>query len=761
MNRFLKHSLFTAVAVGLIFPVHAENIDLRGKVLDQKGKAVKEAEIKLAKHNLSCLSDNSGSFQLSSDVAINPGSIKKIRDFIGIKNKVLELGNLPNASIAVFSINGALLNRIDVEKQNRLFIDELIPRSVNSQTVIISILSGDEKINLKAVKCGSQWLWNNQLKKGVNSANLKKVAVTALDTLVISKPGKATAMIPLSELVADLKNITLLDENPLYGPSVMLGGVEFSVPSKTFKDSLSFKMSTNISDAQIRYTTNGLLPTSSSTLYDGGTITITQTTQIRAAAFVNGSLSGEYSTAIYIARNFDYTSEIPIIIMDGYGKGTPKDKYNFIDLALMIFEPVNGIASISNPPTLVTRAGYHLRGQSSMMMFAQRPYRIELWDNYDQDVDLPVLGMPASSDWALISVCTDNSLIRNVFAFEIGKAIGLATVKYGWAEVFVNQTNGIVEKADYEGIYNVIQPIKNRKGTLDLKQLRPEDTDPAKLSGGYIFKFDQMVRDSFMIKLECTGAPKISGGGMWGGGGGWGGGGWGRPDTSSTPATCYDDLELVDPPEPNKQQIEWITKYIQEFHDALHAQPAGDWKKYVDMNSFVNNHVLNEVTQNVDAWIRSHFMHKDADKPITAGPVWDYNFALGNFTSNGKTGWHILDNRAGSGDWHNMMWKQPEFQSAFKSRYQELRKGNLSDAEIQKMIENLTKPLKNVAHRNFEAYPMGDCYLNSGGGGWGGGWGGVFGQTVKDSTWEGQVDSLRVWTLKRLKVLDSLVTTIN
>jgi hypothetical protein len=107
------------------------------------------------------------------------------------------------------------------------------------------------------------------------------------------------------------------------------------------------------------------------------------------------------------------------------------------------------------------------------------------------------------------------------------------------------------------------------------------------------------------------------------------------------------------------------------------------------------------------------------------------------------------------------MWKQPEFQSAFKSRYQELRKGNLSDAEIQKMIENLTKPLKNVAHRNFEAYPMGDCYLNSGGGGWGGGWGGVFGQTVKDSTWEGQVDSLRVWTLKRLKVLDSLVTTIN
>ena len=287
------------------------------------------------------------------------------------------------------------------------------------------------------------------------------------------------------------------------------------------------------------------------------------------------------------------------------------------------------------------------------MMFAQRPYRIELWDNYDQDVDLPVLGMPASSDWALISVCTDNSLIRNVFAFEIGKAAGLSTVQYGWAEVFINQTNGIVEKADYEGIYNLIQPIKNRKGTLDLKQLRPEDTDPAKLSGGYIFKFDQMVNDSFMIKLECTGAKKMTEGGMWG------------PIDST--ATCFDDLELVDPPEPNQQQINWITNYIQEFHNALHAKPVGDWKKYVDMNSFVNNHVLNEITRNVDAWVKSHYMYKDRDKPITAGPVWDYNFALGNFTSNGKTGWHILDNRAGSGDWHNMMWKQPEFQSAFRA----------------------------------------------------------------------------------------------
>jgi len=754
MNRFFRCGLIATITVGLIFPIQAQEVDLKGRVIDQKGKAVKEAELKLLKLNLSCLSDNAGNFQLSSKTSISLGSIKKNRGFIGIKNKILELGDLSNASIAVYSINGALLKRIDVENQNRFLIEELIPRATNSQTLIISILSGNEKFNLKAVKCGSQWLWKNYVKNGSNSANLNKVAATILDTLIISKPGKATSIIPISELVADLKIITLLDESSTCGPSVMLGDVEFSEPSKTFKDSLSVKMSTKIADAQIRYTTDGQLPTSSSPLYEGNAITIKQTTQLRAAAFVDGSLVGKYSTAIYIARDFDYTSDIPIIIMDGYAKGVPPDKYNFLDLAFMTFEPVNGVASISNPPTLVTRAGYHLRGQSSMMMFAQRPYRIELWDNYDKDVDFPVLGMPASSDWALISLCTDNSLVRNVFAFELGKAAGLATVQYAFAEVFINQENGIVEKADYEGIYNLIQPIKNRKDVLDLKQLKPDDTDPAKLSGGYIFKFDQMVNDSGMIKLKCTGAT----------------------------ATCYSDLELVDPPEPNQQQIDWITNYIQQFHDALHTQPVGDWKKYVDMNSFVNNHVLNEITRNVDAWVKSHYMYKDRDKPITAGPVWDYNFAMGNFTdgnmmgggfggggfggggfggggfgggSSKKTGWHILDNRAGSGDWHNMMWKQPEFQSAFKQRYQELRKGNLSNAEIEKILSNLTKPLKNVAQRNFEAYPMGDCIFENSM------WKSMFKQSITDYTWEGQVDSLRAWTLRRLKTLDSLVNTLN
>ena len=102
-----------------------------------------------------------------------------------------------------------------------------------------------------------------------------------------------------------------------------------------------------------------------------------------------------------------------------------------------------------------------------------------------------------------------------------------------------------------------------------------------------------------------------------------------------------------------------------------------------------------------------------------------------------------------------MMWKQPEFKSAFKNRYQKLHKDALNDAGIEKILNDVAKPIKNVAQRNFEAYPMGDCFLPNNP------YQSMFQQVIKDSTWEGQLDSVRVWTLKRLKTLDSLTNTLN
>lgn len=729
-----------------IMSVSAEEIRLTGKVISEDKNPLGSVSLRLKQRGLLALSDVTGKYVLAGEAAgVVTGKTRALQQpVVKLNGSFLEFSHNSKAAVSVYTLSGVCISKLNVINQKKIAVDDLFPMQGKNQSYLMSIDLNGCSIALRVVRCGNTWLLKNNNIQSGGTSDSGASAGGFTDTLIAEHEMMQTVAVPVGKAIADLPDIMMqsIVQQQTGGEttSKMVGDIVFSEASKTFKDPFTVSMSTALVNTEIRYTTDGTLPTATSLLYSKE-LSISQTTRLRAAAFSGNMLTGKPSSALYIMRSFDYTSEIPIIIMEGFGGGKPEDKYNFIELGFMTFEPLNGKSSFADKPSLSTRAGYHLRGQSSMMMFQQAPYRIELWDNSDNDTKYPVLGMPEGSDWALISPCTDNTLIRNVMVFEMGKAIGLSTVQYRFAEVFINQDGGPLELDDYEGIYALIQPIKNRKGTLDLKSLDTKDVAPSVISGGYIFKFDQMVQDSGMLKLECTGSKKMEGFGMGG-----------KVDST---ATCFADLELVEPANPNPQQIEWITSYIQEFHNALHAKPAGDWKKYVDVASFVNIHVVNEVTRNVDGWIRSHFMHKDRDKPIVAGPIWDYNFTTGNYATD-LVGWHCEENRRGSNDWHLMMWKQPEFKSAFKMRYTELRKSVLADAAVDKLIDDVKKPINNVAQRNFTAWPMGKC-MSSGGGGMGG----MFSTPkITDSTWTGQVDSLKTWMKKRMKSLDSSVATL-
>src|SRR5690606_26077968 len=198
------------------------------------------------------------------------------------------------------------------------------------------------------------------------------------------------------------------------------GDIRFSEPSRSFEGALSVSIETPVEGAEIRFTLDGSLPGPGSTLYDATPLDITETRQLRARAFVGGVPAGNPGTALYVARTFDATSDIPVIILEGYGAGKPEDREVYVDMALLVHEPVDGAVSLSSIPTLATRGGYHLRGQSSAT-FEQAPYRIELWDNDSEDLDLPLLGMPAEADWALIGPYSDRTLIRNAFVYDLGR----------------------------------------------------------------------------------------------------------------------------------------------------------------------------------------------------------------------------------------------------------------------------------------------------------------------------------------------------
>ncbi|WP_435872465.1 CotH kinase family protein [Micromonospora humida] len=498
----------------------------------------------------------------------------------------------------------------------------------------------------------------------------------------------------------------------------LVGDIVFSRPSGTFQGEVTVSLSTAIGGAQLRYTTDGRLPTAQSPLYAGTPLRFTRTTQLRVQAFVGQTASGAPGTAMYVAQNVATAHDLPVVLLDSYGAGKPGREY--LDATAMVFEPGGGgTTSLAATPTVATRAGFHLRGQSSAS-FEKTPYRVELRGN-DDDADYPVLGMPADSDWVLRGPFSDKALIREALVYDLGREMGMPAPRYRFVEFYLNTDAAPVAAGDYMGVYMLVETIKNAKNRLDLKQLDEDDLTLPKIQGGYIWSFEWLAAEE--PTLTCTGAA----------------------------ATCWNFLEVRDPSPLQAPQRDWLRGYVQEFHDVLRAPNSADpvtgYRKYIDVDSFVDQMVLNELSREMDSYIRSAYFYKDRDTKIFAGPLWDYDltFGVGGYFGNDQTaGWQYQQTRQPlANDWFPQLVRDPAFVNQLRSRWQTLRRGPLADAALQTRITALAAPLTNAAQRNFQRWPnltapmVGPFY------------------TPTASTWQGQVQAMRDWMLRRAAWLDS------
>ncbi len=499
----------------------------------------------------------------------------------------------------------------------------------------------------------------------------------------------------------------------------LLGDIIFSVPGSTFKNSLSVSLSTKISNAEIRYTTDGSVPTISSTVYRNA-LTLTKTTQVRAQAFVNGAESGKMGTAVYICTSIDATHDLPVIIIDSYGAGKP-GKVDYLDAAIMVMEPKNNQATLLQAPAFATRGGYHVRGQSSSN-FEKTPYRIELWDNKDDDAKYSIMGLPADGDWCLLSPYPDKSLIRNAFAYELGNTMGLEAPGYTFVEVYINIDNQPVSSADYQGVYLLTETIEIDKDRLNIKKLKEDDLTEPNITGGYLMQFNMQAADPPLIK----------------------GNGW-------------SDLELTEPSDAKPEQLAWITNYIQKTHNAIHSTNPSNtttgYPAYIDVDSFVDFIIVNEMARQGDSYLRSTRIFKDRSEKLKAGPLWDFDlgfdcytgFGWGGGTSSTIQGWQFKPafGTNSTVDWYLTLMKDSSFQQKIAARWSSLRSGPLSDANLKAKIQQLSSPLANGAKRNFQKW---NILSTSQVGGFG---------TQTSQTWEQQIDILQNFVLKRAAWLDT------
>ena len=474
--------------------------------------------------------------------------------------------------------------------------------------------------------------------------------------------------------------------------------VVFSKESGTFVEPFVIEMSA-APGSVIHYTTTTNLPTLASPVY-AGPIRITATTVLRARVYAPGRLPGPPRTAHYIQLNtnaVNFTSDLPIAILHNFGGGpVPPRGEQYV--CLMVFErKANGRSSITNAPDLVTAGRFHRRG-SSTLYSPKSSWSFEAWDEFFDDKNVPLLGMPPDSDWAMYAPNEfDLSLIHNPLAYQLSREIGRQAPRTRFVEVLLKDDRGpsgpinlpnFSASGDYNGIYVFMESIKIGENRVNIDRLQDGDAKAPAVTGGYLWKID-------------------------------------RPDPGDRGFVAAGrTIRYVDPDEramgrPEREaQRQYLKDYFKDFGLALKSADFRDsergYRKYIDMDSWIDHHILNVVLFNVDALHLSAYFHKPRNGRLTMGPLWDMDRAMGSTDARDfnptKFGRISSDWSADffKDAWWKRMFTDPDFWQAWIDRYQELREGPLREEHIMEVTEQMFDELREAEPRErsrWRRYP--------------------------------------------------------
>ena len=450
--------------------------------------------------------------------------------------------------------------------------------------------------------------------------------------------------------------------------------VRFSRRTTTFTEPFSLELSTVVPAALIRYTVDGTSPTNTSPIY-AGPISVTNSTQVRARAFAPGLLPGPFAGETFILIHpsmLGVRSSLPIIVINTASKTAPSSaKYNFAHLSF--YETEDGWSSISNKPVLVTRSGIRLRGSSTEGL-AKSSFAVELRDELELDRKESVLGLPSESDWVLYAPNVyDPIMIHNPFIHQLSRDTGMYSSRTRFVEVYLNKTGGMVTTNSYNGIYVLEEKIKVSPNRVAIDSLEPENVKSPEVSGGYLLKIDRL--DPGDSGLTAAGATM------------------GYLDPKEK------DIKLAQ----RKPQQDYIRNYFTAFGLALngtnYADPNSGYAAYINVQSWVDFHILEVLSGNVDSLVLSTYFHKPRNGKITFGPHWDFDRALGSTDGRDANPRLWQTGPFFSSPWWSRVCRDLEFWQRWVDRYQTLRQTNLSTPNLHALIDSLSGQLREAQPR--------------------------------------------------------------
>ena len=352
----------------------------------------------------------------------------------------------------------------------------------------------------------------------------------------------------------------------------------------------------------------------------------------------------------------------------------------------------------------------HCHGESSMS-FDKKSFTIKLVaEKPTKKLKKRLLGMNKTDKWFLIADYRDGTMMRDALTYELARPYFDFVPQTRYCEVLMD---GV-----YQGIYLLIEPV-----TKDQLGLRKSNKNDKELSGGYILEKDR--EETFKSKYparDCAGNEIGS-------------------------ERLGFEVKYPKPEQLTSEQLQHIQTDLDQMEDAISRGQYTEYSKFIDVQSFVNYQLVQEFSNNRDAYIYSHKLYKPLGntEPFKMA-LWDFDIAYGNSPS--RNGWYTDINRYQADCeekrqepfWWNKLMQDTTYCQIVKSRWQQFRNEEYSNANIEHKIDSLHTLLTqcHAIERNQKAWNITKkAWL------------------TQPITFEESIRFLKIWIIARLDYMDA------
>ena len=341
---------------------------------------------------------------------------------------------------------------------------------------------------------------------------------------------------------------------------------------------------------------------------------------------------------------------IPVIYIDTKGAGI-YDKENYVDGTITIKDPENIYSNVSE---FSAPMGIRGRGNSTWG-FPKKPYKIKLKEKAS------IFGMGADKEWCLLANYADRTLMRNIVAMRMSELCGFAWTPHMYSvHVYLNN--------QYQGVYTFCEHKKVSSSRVDID-----------LDAGDVYLEIEQQQDETTCWWTGMGVPMM----------------------------------FSDPEVPSPELLAEVKKWFADFETSLYsdymADPERGYAAYIDVDSFIDYYIVQEVSKNTDGNLRkSSFITKKIGEKLVMYHLWDFDLTFGNnsWVLHSPEGFYILNYKPDCtiGDnWFNRMIKDPAFAQRLKDRFNQLLPKFLT---ITSFIDEQALILDKAQQMNFQVWDI-------------------------------------------------------